>query len=357
MESGRFPVRAAVLAAAAALAAAWTAPPARADGMERALALAAGARYAEARAALDPLLGAAGGPPPRARLLHGVLRAREGRLDDAAQILEALRRDRPDMPETYNNLAVLHAARGRPGEALALLRGALERWPDFAAAHENLGEVHAQLARRAWARARELEPDREASGFENLLASLIAPAAPAAPDAPAAEDAAAAAAAPMEPPAPPIQPMPPLCAAAWFEDAAAAARAAAWLRARGAAAESRAESRGAAQSRVYIPPFADRAAAAAALRELRGRGLRDVGVIGDGPLANGVSLGVFRSADRARRRAAELRGMGYAPQIETRAAPAAGYAVEARFAAPPGAPQAEWAAAWPARPLAPAPCR
>ncbi len=348
MESGRFPVRAAALAAAA-LAAAWTAHPARADDMERALALAAGARYAEARAALDPLLGAAGGPPPRARLLHGVLRAREGRLDDAAQILEALRRDRPDMPETYNNLAVLHAARGRPGEALALLRGALERWPDFAAAHENLGEVHAQLARRAWARARELEPDREASGFENLLASLIAPAAPAAPG---AEDAAAAAA-PVEPPAP----MAPLCAAAWFEDAAAAARAAAWLRARGAAAESRAESRAAAQSRVYIPPFADRAAAAAALRELRGRGLRDVGVIGDGPLANGVSLGVFRSADRARRRAAELRGMGYAPQIETRAAPAAGYAVEARFAAPPGAPQAEWAAAWPARPLAPAPCR
>jgi len=56
---------------------------------EHALSLATEKRYAEAREALDPLLQR---EPDnrRARVLHGVLRAREGRVGEAIDIFEAL---------------------------------------------------------------------------------------------------------------------------------------------------------------------------------------------------------------------------------------------------------------------------
>ena len=137
------------------------------DAFERALALAAAERDSEAREVLDPLL-RRNPDHPRARALHGVLRAREGRVGHAIEIFEALRRDQPDMSEPYNNLAVLYTVEGRLDDARTILLESLERRPD-AVTYAALGEVYAKLAHDANERARELDAgviaslDREAT--------------------------------------------------------------------------------------------------------------------------------------------------------------------------------------------------
>ena len=56
------------------------------------------------------------------------------------------------------------------------------------------------------------------------------------------------------------------------------------------------------------------------MREIQGRGVSDVAIIGDGALKNGVSFGVYRDEENMRRRIAALEALGYpaqsAPDIE-----------------------------------------
>ena len=82
------------------------------DTFGRALSLATEKRYAEAREVLDAVLDR---EPEHmeGRLLHGVLHARAGRLGEAIETFEGLRREYPEMAEPYNNLAVLYALEGR----------------------------------------------------------------------------------------------------------------------------------------------------------------------------------------------------------------------------------------------------
>ena len=96
---------------------------------------------------------------PLGRVLDGVLRAHEGRIGEAIEIFERLRRDHPrSNGRRGNNLAVLYAAEGRfdegpgdpPHHACA---------PALAIGYANLGDIHSTLARHAYARARELGPD------------------------------------------------------------------------------------------------------------------------------------------------------------------------------------------------------
>ena len=121
------------------------------EAFERALALAAAERHSEAREVLDPLLHREP-DHTRAHLLHGVLRAHEGRVSHAIEIFETLRLEHPDLSEPYNNLAVLYAVEGRLGDAREILLELLERRPD-AAAYANLREVNAMLAQDANDRA------------------------------------------------------------------------------------------------------------------------------------------------------------------------------------------------------------
>ena len=123
------------------------------DTFELALSLAAEERHSEAREVLDPLL-QRNPDHTRARVLDGVLRAREGRVDHAIEIFETLRREKPDMSEPYNNLAVLYAVERRLDDARQILLESLERRPD-AVTYANLGEVYAKLANDANERARE----------------------------------------------------------------------------------------------------------------------------------------------------------------------------------------------------------
>ena len=111
-----------VLFALAALAAVLSPVAALCDEtFERALSLASEKHYPEASEVLDSLLKREPGHP-RARLLHGILRARTGRVSEAIDIFEALRLDHPDMSEPYNNLAVLYAVQGRLDDARRILR-------------------------------------------------------------------------------------------------------------------------------------------------------------------------------------------------------------------------------------------
>ena len=351
------------------------------DTFERALSLASEKRYADAREVLDPLLEREPGNP-RARLLHGILRVREGRMTEAIDIFEALRRHHPDMSEPYNNLAVLYAVEGRLDDARTTLIAALERGPD-AVVYANLGDVYTKLARRAYGKARELDPGATLSGREMDIAfPLVESAAPStrAPEAvtepsDAAPLSMAAAAKPpdvaadsgsivAETPVPGTNPASGLSSelegvtmpgafcvrAGGFGGRRAVAEAALWLRSHGAEIiEVRHEEQEIAGNyRVYLPPLPTRAEAAAKLREIRDRGVRDVAIIENGDLANGISFGVFSKADNVHRRVAALGRLGYsvrssAEDVET----VEEYVIRARAEGAPTSLDAAWTSRFP----------
>ena len=355
------------------------------EAFEQAFSLASEKRYAEAREVLDPLLAREPGHP-RARLLHGMLRARAGRVSEAIDIFEALRRDHPDMSEPYNNLAVLYAVDGRLDEARTTLLEALERRPD-AVAYANLGDVYTKLARRAYRHARELDPAGHAWPDDAGDATFPLAGTPAAPpelpppprvelsdvatppvaaesSRPAAagtvsepltvaeesgesgteqlESGAAAVAFASAAASTPDE----FCArAGGFDGRRAVAEAALWLRSYGAEiVEVRHEKRKTANSyRVYLPPFPSREAAAVAVREIRERGVSDVAIVKDGDLANGISFGVYAEADNMHRRVAALGRLGYSVRSRAEDVDAIGeYAIKTRAG---GAP-VDLAAAW-----------
>ncbi len=92
------------------------------------------------------------------RFQLGVMLAEGGSANEAREIFERLTQDYPELPEPYNNLAALKAANGDYDGAKAALEQALRANPTLATAHENLGDVLLQLALRAYARARQLDP-------------------------------------------------------------------------------------------------------------------------------------------------------------------------------------------------------
>ena len=105
-----------------------------------------------------------------------------------------------------------------------------------------------------------------------------------------------------------------------FQGRRAVADAARWLQSFGAEViEVRHEERRIAGSYwVYLPPFESRRQADAKLREIRDRGVRDVAVIPDGDLANGISFGIYKNVDNMHRRVAALEALGHS--VRSRAA-------------------------------------
>ena len=378
---------------------------------ERALSLATEKRYAEAREALDPLLQR---EPDnrRARVLHGVLRAREGRVGEAIDIFEALRRDHPDMTEPYNNLAVLYAVIGRLDDARRILLATLELRPD-AVAYANLGDVYTKLARLAYERARELEagvgdpPEPEtdtasaisempggsaqtgprvdetqseqpvteprgdasepavaaAQGRDSATESqdtapesrnpVTPPTVPA--DAPASdaeiEDARGATAESVPAASETESPPEAFCArAGGFPNRRTVADAALWLQSFGAEVfEVRHEEhRNAVSYQVYLPPFENRQEAVARLREIRNQGVRDVAVIPDGDLANGISFGIYREPENMNRRVAALDRLGFSVRSQASDVEVvAEYVIKARAGGMPATLDAAWTSQFP----------
>ena len=450
------------------------------EAFERALALAGEERFAEARDVLGPVLEHEP-VDAQARLLHGVLRAHEGRVGEAIEIFEALRNEHPDMLEPYNNLAVLYALTGRLEAARDTLLVTLEWRPD-AVVYANLGDVYTKLARRAYEHARELEagggartdqeldtafampatpegssesaPRRDATQqpvmvppgdapdpaappvepgaattkpaeveSEAVKPAAVKPAVPAAPEqesatgtqdaapepggsapgqesatgtqdaapesggsasgqesatgtqdaapesggsapgqapaTPESPDAAAAEAVPAgsEPASTPSA----FCArAGGFDGRGDVAEAARWLQSHGAEVlEVRHEERRVTDGyRVYLPPLQTRDEAVAKLREIRNSGVRDVAVIPDGDLANGISFGIYRKAENMNRRVAALDRLGYAVRSQpTELEPVGEYVVEARAGGAPATLDAAWTSRFPGQALRVVDCR
>ena len=330
------------------------------EALDRAISLASEQRYGQARTLLAPVLERDPGQP-LGRLLDGVLRAHEGRVGEAIEIFEQLRRDHPDMPEPWNNLAVLYASEGRFDEARETLVTALARRPS-AIGYANLGDIYSTLARHAHGRARELGSDAsedsaatESSRLGLALSAVPADAAPA--DPPPVEPARA-----TEPPGAPTHSheRPGACLrAGGFEDGGGLPEAQAWLESEGAEVVGlrRVRHREVTRHQVYLPPLKDRAKAADKVRELRARGVRDVAVIPGGPLANGISLGVFRVTGNRDRRVAALERLGYRPLSRDHAAMGHRVHLEVRTAEDPERIRAAWAKRFPEHVLEPVDCR
>ena len=398
--------------------------------IERAIALTAEGRLGEAREALDRVLDLRF-DHPRARLLDGILRAREGHVDQAIEVFERLGHEHPEMPEPWNNLAVLFAAKGRLLDARDALEEALARDPDLSAAHANLSDVYSMLARHSRTRARVLGSSAEGGssgetregsrlpGPEEIPAPISAapspagaetggPSSPGADDSPyraapvpgradasdaenlakrsskserdarwqgfltlpGTSDSAASAAGAVSASSPAGHdtsrgsgsvpaPAATCILATGFGTARAVDEAEAWLRSRGVhdIGPLREERTAPRNHRVYLPPLESRAAAVAAVYEIRARGIRDVAIINAGPLRNGVSLGVYRSAENALRRVARMEGLGY----RVRHAPGETGRTEYAIAARVGGDtfprlHAAWRERFPDRSLEPADC-
>ena len=155
---------------------------------------------------------------------------------------------------------------------------------------------------------------------------LLSEAAPAAP-APAA---AAPAMPPLEAAPPAIAPTPtvtPALAAAEappqcfslgpFADAAAANAAVAKLGAQAARPRAREQpGRSASGYNVTLPPAADRAAAQALAQRIGAAGFDDYLIVSSGEQSNGIALGRYRSRDSAERRQAALQAAGFPAQLQ-----------------------------------------
>ncbi len=338
----------------------------------RVVSLISQGKHAEARRALDPLL-RRNPNAVRLRLMDGILHAREGNTAEAIAVFERLRNDRPDMFEPLNNLAVLYARQGRLEAAREALADALERRPD-AAAYANLGDIYSHLAERAYARARELGKDAVSGsgmapgqpGSAPLPAPVEGPsprpaAAPpfrstGANDGPlalVADDPEDPIGIPSAKPAAPSASSSRCLHASRFKDRAAAARSAVWLQKHGAELlEIRHERRRVEKNyRVFLPAGPNARQTAATVKELRDRGLRDVAIIARGPMAGRISLGLYKSADNAKRRVARLKKLGYPARSAANAAMLDEYAVRARIGGDRSAFDAAWKAGFPENPV------
>ena len=323
------------------------------ETLERVVALANEARIAEARKVLDPLL-ARDADHPRLRLLDGVLRAQEGRAREAIEVFDRLRRDHPEMSEPWNNLAVLYAAEGRIDEAREALLAALERRPS-ALGYANLGEIHAKLARRAWRRARELAAEGKAGQGPEGAGGPAVPPPQVSPEGPMSGGLAAlpADASPARAPDDSRAAHPACLRGGGIEDRRVLAGVEEWLESRGAEvfALRRERHRNPGHFQVYLPPLADREAAAAKAREIRARGVRDIDVIRTGLHENGISFGVYRVEENTRRRVASLEQLGYPVRTRKTGKVVHRYFLEARSTAHPDALRADWEKRFPDWPL------
>ena len=315
------------------------------DALERAVSLAAEERYTQARAVLAPLL-ERHADHPRARLLDGVLRAREGRVSEAIEVFDRLRRDHPEMSEPWNHLAVLYAAEGRFDEARETLLAALERRPS-AAGYTNLGDLYGKLSGKLSGElARRADPR---AGERTAPGSAHPP--------PGEREGAALSPARDDPGRPAAQAG--CLRAGGFHDRRVLAEVEEWMESRGAEVFElrRVRDRRVGSRQVYLPPLGSRAEAAAKLREIRARGVRDVAIIKSGPLENGISFGVFGSPENVRRRVAALERLGIPVRRRDDWVAVHVYYVEARAGRDPDGLLAAWPDRFPERSLERVDCR
>jgi tetratricopeptide (TPR) repeat protein len=91
------------------------------------------------------------------RFLKGLILTEQNKTTEAIDILTALAKDYPELPEPYNNLAVLYASQGQYEKARQSLEQSIRTHPAYATAYENLGDVYTKLASQAYDKALQLD--------------------------------------------------------------------------------------------------------------------------------------------------------------------------------------------------------
>ena len=290
------------------------------DALDRAISPANQHRHEDSREVLEPPLTEVPGSP-HGRLLDAMLHAQEGSTDEAVTILEQLALDVPRMFEVHNNLALLYVEQGRLEDAREVLAGVLKRTP-VALGYYNLAAIYDRLAQRAFARSRELalgatvrgEADGGDVGSPSLLEEVTLNSSTMAGEVSPAPQPGERATGSGERPSDASSVRESACASAGgFSDPQAMALAEQWLVSQGAQdiRMVREKRETISSYRVYLPPLESRQRAARKVRELRGKGIRDVAVIMSGSLRNGVSLGVYENRSNADRRLGALGALGY----------------------------------------------
>ena len=313
-----------VLVLVGSLAAASTLPEIR--------SLAADQHYAEALKQLDAYLENHAGDV-EARLFRGVILTRQGNIDEAIATFNRLSKDRPELPEPLNNLAVLYAAQGRYDDSRKVLQRAIELEPRYDTAHENLGDVYAKLANIAYERAFTLNKKNSSARDKASWMTRVLDTEPAAPGevslaaSPQTSDLETRAAEQVEPQARSeaetravARQIAATCYAVnGIENHASARSVANWFTSRGLTA--REQTRSAQESifyEVYAPPLNTRAAVDEEMRRMREDGFVDIMRINSGELENGISVGAYRQLGNAERRVKNLRAKGYQVEFKPR---------------------------------------
>lgn len=115
---------------------------------------------------------------PQLRFLKANALLALGQTDAADAAYTELTQTWPELPEPWNNLATIRAAQGRLDEARQLLEQALQNHPDYAQAHANLAQVLVQLAIEHMQTAARLAPEQAAGQAARLEALQRAAALP-----------------------------------------------------------------------------------------------------------------------------------------------------------------------------------
>lgn len=114
------------------------------------------------------------------RFLKAVVLADTGRRSEAAELLEQLAQDYPELPEPHNNLAAIYAASGDYAKARSELDESLRLNPGYATASENLADIYVMLAGQSYAKALRLDPANTTVPRKLALArQIVVPAQPA----------------------------------------------------------------------------------------------------------------------------------------------------------------------------------
>ena len=333
-------------------------------------ALAADQHYAAALEKLDAYLDGHG-DDVEARLFKGVILTRQGNLDEAIEAFDELARDRPELPEPLNNLAVLYAAQGRYEDSREVLLRAIRLEPGYDTAHENLGDVYAKLANIAYERAYTLDESNSAAREKANWMTRVLDTEPSVPDdvsrdstvpladlesratermLPRAQSEAEVAAIEKQ--------IASACYAVNGIESHAAARSVVdWFKARNIAAKDR--TRSVEENifyEVYVPPLETRQEANEKMQSMRDDGFVDIMRINSGALENGISVGAYRELGNAERRVKTFREKGYEVEFKPRDRSRTTYWVSVG-AGTSRESRSEFTDAFPAYPLSESACR
>lgn len=253
------------------------------------------------------------------RLLHGVTLAKLGELEQAAQVFQELIADNPDDPQLFNNLAAIYASQGAYKNAEDMLHRALLLSPQYSVARANLGDLYLVMARAQYAEA--LRTDSGNDGLRKRLDALeamygisTAPQRSESATSPDHHGKNVIGSALSAPKAKPAQPIVGCFLVGPFRTVDERTQMGTWLQRQGASIDLSDQEYEHTLTRVFMPPASNEDIARARVTALKSRGMHDVALIKTGELRNGISLGVYRSADSVRRRMAQARRAGIEAQ-------------------------------------------